>query len=92
MKNLAIVIPTLNEKENIEKLVKQIKKQLPKATILIVDDSKNKDIEKIIVKKKLKAKYFHRTNGFGRGSAVIYGLFFNYDYFCKSRCIRNSII
>ena len=74
MKNLAIVIPTLNEKENIEKLVKQIKKQLPKTTILIVDDSKNKNIEKIIVKKKLKAKYFHRTNGFGRGSAVLYGL------------------
>ena len=74
MKNLAIVIPTLNEEENIEKLVKQIKKQLPKATILIVDDSKNKKIEKIIVKKKLKAKYFHRTNGFGRGSAVLYGL------------------
>ena len=74
MKNLAIVIPTLNEKENIEKLVKQIKKQLPKATILIVDDSKNKKIEKIIVKKKLKAKYFHRTNGVGRGSAVLYGL------------------
>ena len=74
MKNLAIVIPTLNEEENIEKLVKQIKKQLPKATILIVDDSKNKDIGKIIVKKKLKAKYFHRTNGFGRGSAVLYGL------------------
>ena len=74
MKNLAIVIPTLNEKENIEKLVRQIKKQLPKATILIVDDSKNKNIEKIIVKKKLKAKYFHRTNSFGRGSAVIYGL------------------
>ena len=74
MKNLAIVIPTLNEEENIEKLVKQIKKQLPKATILIVDDSKNKNIEKIIVKKKLKAKYFHRKNGFGRGSAVLYGL------------------
>jgi len=74
MKNLAIVIPTLNEEENIEKLVKQIKKQLPKATILIVDDSKNKKIEKILVKKKLKAKYFHRTNGFGRGSAVLYGL------------------
>ena len=74
MKNLAIVIPTLNEEENIEKLVKQIKEQLPKATILIVDDSKNKKIEKIIVKKKLKAKYFHRTNGSGRGSAVLYGL------------------
>ena len=51
MKNLAIVIPTLNEEENIEKLVKQIKEQLPKATILIIDDSKNKKIEKIIVKK-----------------------------------------
>jgi len=74
MKNLAIVITTLNEEENIEKLVKQIKEQLPKATILIVDDSKNKKIEKIIVKKKLKAKYFHRTNGSGRGSAVLYGL------------------
>ena len=74
MKNIAIIIPTYNELENIENLILEILKHVPKATIFIVDDSKNQEIGKIIKRKKLNAKYFHRTNKSGRGSAVIYGL------------------
>ena len=74
MKNIAVVIPTYNELENIEKLVKEIRKNIKKCTIYIVDDTKNKDIGKLIIKKKIKAKYFHRKKKSGRGSAVVYGL------------------
>jgi len=74
MKNVAIVIPTYNELENIEKLVKEIKKNIKKCSIYIVDDTKNEDIGKLIKKKKIKAKYFHRKKKSGRGSAIIYGL------------------
>ena len=35
VKNISIVIPTYNELENIEKLIKEIKRQIPKSTIFI---------------------------------------------------------
>ena len=40
MDNIAIIIPTYNELDNIEKLVKEIKKNIKKCNIFIVDDSK----------------------------------------------------
>ena len=73
MKNIAIIIPTYNEVDNIERLVKEINKQVPKSKIFIIDDSKENDIGKLIHKKKLKVKYFHRKKKMGRGSAVRYG-------------------
>ena len=55
------------EKLNIDFLIiKKFDKQFSKI--------KSKNFIKEILCKKLKAKYFHRTNSFGRGSAVIYGL------------------
>ena len=60
MNQVAIIIPTFNEFDNIERLVKEINKQVPKSTIIIVDDSNNNNIGKLIRKKKLKVKYFHR--------------------------------
>ena len=39
MKEISIIIPTFNEKENIHRLIKNIKKVVPKAYIVIVDDS-----------------------------------------------------
>jgi len=74
MSNVAIVIPTYNELENIERLIKEIKKNINKCNIYIVDDTPNNDIGKLLVKKKIKVKYFHRKNKSGRGSAIIYGL------------------
>jgi len=74
MSRIAIIIPTFNELNNIEKLIRGIKKFLPKAIIFIVDDSKNKKIKTLLELKKLKVNYFHRKNSFGRGSAVLYGL------------------
>ena len=60
MTNVAIIIPTYNEADNIERLVKEINKQVPKSRIFIIDDSKDNDIGKLIRKKKIKEKYFHR--------------------------------
>ena len=72
--SIAIIIPTYNEEENIEKLIKTIKRYIKNALILIVDDSNNKKIKKIIDKKKLDVVYFNRGKKSGRGSAVIFGL------------------
>ena len=74
MSNIAIIIPTYNELDNIQRLVKEIKKNCNKCNIYIVDDTENDDIGKLITKKKIKTKYFHRKRKSGRGSAIIYGL------------------
>ena len=74
MKKIAIIIPTLNESENIHSLVWAIQSMIPKSTIYIVDDSKDEEMKRVIDQKKLKVEYFHRRNSSGRGSAIIYGL------------------
>ena len=55
MTEINIVIPTFNEEDNIERLIKSIQKKLPNCYILIVDDSKNHNIE-LILKKNIKKK------------------------------------
>ena len=73
MKTIGIVIPTYNEKENILRLIKSIRKYLD-CVILIIDDSKDKSIKKILSKSKIKnLKYYNRGKKYGRGSAVIFG-------------------
>ena len=74
MKKIAIIIPTFNELDNIENLIKKILKNIPESSIFIVDDSKDTEIGNLIISKDLKAKYFHRENSKGRGSAVLFGL------------------
>ena len=74
MKNIALIIPTYNELENIEKLVKEIKKNVKNCNIFIIDDTKKNDIGRLIVNKNIKVRYFHRKKKSGRGSAIIYGL------------------
>ena len=49
--NIAFIIPSYNESENIIPLIKKIKKYLPKAKIIIVDDPNS--VEKIKIKKLL---------------------------------------
>ena len=75
MISINIIIPTFNEDENIISLLKNIKKNIPTASIAIVDDSKNNNMKKILKKNNFdkNIKYFHRINGRGRGSAVLYG-------------------
>ena len=80
MKDISIIIPTINEKENIHRLIKNIKKVVPKAHIVIVDDSIDNEIGKIVKKNKyLRVNYYHRKNARGRGSAVLFGLRKNFS-------------
>ena len=67
----AIIIPTFNEKENIEKLISRILFNIPDADIFIIDDTLENDIKTII--KKFKINYHHRGKKLGRGSAVLMG-------------------
>ena len=73
MKTIGIVIPTYNEKENILKLIKGIRRYL-NCVILVVDDSYDKSTQNILSKSGVKnLKYFNRGKKSGRGSAVIFG-------------------
>jgi dolichol-phosphate mannosyltransferase len=74
VKKIAIIIPTFNELDNIEDLINKISKNIPESSIFIIDDTKDPDIGNLITLKNLKAKYFHRENAKGRGSAVLFGL------------------
>tara|TARA_B100001063_G_scaffold118479_1_gene110680 strand:- start:213 stop:929 length:717 start_codon:yes stop_codon:yes gene_type:complete len=74
VKKIAIIIPTFNELDNIEDLINKISKNIPESSIFIIDDTKDPDIGNLITLKNLKAKYFHRENSKGRGSAVLFGL------------------
>ena len=74
MGKIALIIPTLNELENIEKLVTEIKSNLKDVSIFIVDDSNDNSLGEHINKKKIQAHYFHRKNSSGRGSAIMFGL------------------
>jgi dolichol-phosphate mannosyltransferase len=74
VKKIAIIIPTFNELDNVENLIKTILKNIPNSDIFLIDDSKNEDIGNLITSKKLEVNYFHRKNERGRGSAVLFGL------------------
>ena len=67
---ITIIIPSYNEKENIEKLVSEIKKIKQVTKIIIVDDSKD-GLNEI---KSNKVIIINRRKKLGRGSAIIEGI------------------
>ena len=71
--NIAIVIPSYNELENIKKLIESILIAIKNPKIVIVDDSLNNDIEEI-TKNFDNINYIFRGKKLGRGSAVIQGM------------------
>ncbi len=73
MKSIGIVIPAYNERENILKLIKKIRKNL-NCIIIIVDDSADLNTQKILKKNKIRnIKYYNRGKKSGRGSAILFG-------------------
>ena len=73
MKSIGIVIPAYNEKENILKLIREIRKKI-NCIIIVVDDSADFTTNKILKKGKIKnLKYYNRGKKSGRGSAVLFG-------------------
>ncbi len=73
--NFAIVIPSYNEVKNISILMKGINKFLPGSEIVIVDDSRVEENEKLkkMIKNKKDIILISRLTKSGRGSAVIEG-------------------
>lgn len=76
--NVAIIVPTYNENENILELIKKIDHNLSAKNIdfnvFIIDDSLENTISSIIEPFKNKVSYHHRGKKLGRGSAVIEGI------------------
>lgn len=71
--NKAIIIPTFNEEDVIEKIVSEIIINVKNVDIFIIDDSVNNKIEEI-VKKFENIYYFYRGKKLGRGSAILFGI------------------
>jgi dolichol-phosphate mannosyltransferase len=72
----AIVIPTYNEKDNVEKLIQAISGISEDMTIVVVDDNspdKTGEIADTLTKKYKNLKVIHRTKKNGRGGACIEG-------------------
>ena len=53
-KNVLLVIPTLNEYGNIQKIYKKIKKNNKKIKLLFIDDNSNDGSQKILIDLKKK--------------------------------------
>ena len=74
---ILIIVPTLNEKRNIEFFYKKIKKERIKYNILFIDDNSkdgSQELIKKIAKKDKKISYIFRAKKMGIGSAHKAGL------------------
>tara|TARA_B100001063_G_C16766790_1_gene559140 strand:- start:64 stop:771 length:708 start_codon:yes stop_codon:yes gene_type:complete len=74
MKYVAIIVPTYNEQENIEKLLIEIRKNISTCHIFVIDDSPEDSIRELVTSNSSYNTYVHRINQKGRGSAVLHGL------------------
>lgn len=75
--DIAIIIPSYNEKKNLEVLLKDILTHLPKALIVIVDDSpsgKTSGLSEFLHRDFPRTILICRGQKLGRGSAVMRGL------------------
>lgn len=80
---IAIVIPTYNERENIQYLVKKIVRYYPTAHIVVIDDNSPDGTAKYVKDLQRKYRRLHiiiRTQNKGRGASVIAGF---------SYCLQN---
>ena len=90
---ILLVIPTLNEFGNIQKIYKKIQSANKKINILFIDDNSTDGSKKIIVnlkKKNKKVKYIFREKKLGIGSAHKVGIKLakkkNYRFACTMDC------
>jgi dolichol-phosphate mannosyltransferase len=73
---LAIVIPTYNERENIQRLILSLQEVLPEAKLIFVDDASPDGTGKLlnkISKKNENIKVLHRPYKMGLGTAYVLG-------------------
>ena len=90
---ILLVIPTLNEFGNIQKIYKKIQTVSKEINILFIDDNSIDGSKKIIINLKIKNKkvnYIFRDKKLGIGSAHKVGIKFakkkNYRYVCTMDC------
>ena len=76
--NIAIIVPTYNENENILELIERISQNLSSQNIdfkvFIVDDTIEDTLREIIKPYENLTIYYHRGKKLGRGSAIIEGI------------------
>lgn len=83
MNTTLIVIPTFNEKENIARLIDEIKRQKVPADILVVDDNSPDGTGKIVQRISQKEKWVHilsRKKKEGLGRAYVAGFKWGLDH------------
>lgn len=84
-KTFSIIIPALNERENLEKLLPVLVLKYPKSPILIIDDNSKDQTDVFLAafsKKHPQVRLITRNKKWGRGNAVMTGLkiaFQNYE-------------
>lgn len=86
--DVLIIVPTYNERENIEPLTQQIFEQLPAANILVVDDASPDGTGQLadgLAERDPRIHVLHRAGKLGLGTAYIagfkYGLERDYQFF-----------
>ena len=90
---ILIIVPTLNEYGNIQKIYKKIKKSNKLANLLFIDDNStdgSKNVISYLNKKDKKVNYVFRHKKLGIGSAHKLGIKFakkkNYRFVCTMDC------
>lgn len=76
MKKILLLLPTYNEKANLEKMVKEIFSFLPGTDILVIDDSSpdgTGEVAEELSKKIKQLQVLHRAKKLGLGSAYLEG-------------------
>lgn len=76
MRNIAIIIPSFNERNNISILIKKLIKLVPNSIIFIVDDNspdKTGEVVQKLARKNKRIKLIKRGGKGGRGGAVLAG-------------------
>lgn len=76
------VIPAYNEEDNIEKVLKEIKKDVNYADILVINDCSSDNTEKIVKKNKTKCitNVFNMRYAMAVQTGIKYASYHNYDY------------
>lgn len=80
--HVLVVIPTYNESENIERILRRVRASLPDATVLIVDDGSpdgTADQAELLGKELGQVEIFRRTEKSGLGSAYRAGFRWGLD-------------
>ncbi|MBI1971969.1 MAG: glycosyltransferase family 2 protein [Candidatus Aenigmarchaeota archaeon] len=72
MRNVGVLLPAYNEKKNIEASIKEAKRFLPGASIIVVNDGSKDETEKIA--KKAGARVVSHKSNMGKGEALRTGL------------------